>query len=57
MLGQRIRILVDKQQSEGIHATQWDGKNEIGQQVASGIYIYRIQAGSFVQSKKMILLR
>lgn len=67
MLGQRIRVLVDKQQSEGIHTIQWNGKSETGQQVASGIYIYRlsayginqagIQAEDFIQSRKMILLR
>jgi len=58
MLGQRIRSLVEKiNQSEGTHTSRWDGRDDAGKQVPSGIYIYRMQAGEFVQSRKLMLLR
>jgi len=58
MLGQKIRSLVGKiKQAAGTHTTQWDGRDDAGKQVASGIYIYRMRAGDFVQSRKLMLLR
>lgn len=58
MLGQKIRSLVEKiNQSEGTHTSRWDGRDDAGKQVPSGIYIYRMQAGEFVQSRKLMLLR
>jgi len=58
MLGQKIRSLVEKlNQSTGTYSTQWDGRDDAGKQVPSGIYIYRMQAGEFVQSRKLMLLR
>ncbi len=41
----------------GIVSVEWDGTNESGQQVASGMYLYRIEAANFTQTKKMILLK
>jgi len=41
----------------GIHAIQWDGKNDIGQNVASGLYLYRLTAGDFAETNKMLLLK
>ena len=57
LLGQEIRTLADKQYEAGFHAIPWDGKANNGRQVASGIYLYQLQAGSFSQVKKMTLLR
>jgi len=58
MLGQKIRSLVDElNQSAGTYTTQWDGRDDAGKQVPSGIYIYRMWVGEFVQSRKMMLLR
>jgi hypothetical protein len=57
LLGQKVKVLVDEHQSAGHKAVFWDGKDERGVEVASGIYFYKIQAGEFVQTKKMLLLK
>lgn len=57
LLGQRIAVLVDGIQSVGAHVAIWDGKDSEGKAVASGLYLYQLQAGSFTQSHKMVLLR
>ena len=54
--GKEIRTLVDGTSSPGLKSVVWDGRNDRNQPVSSGIYIYRLQAGNQVQSKKMILL-
>lgn len=57
MLGQEIRTLFSGQVESGTYRTQWDGLNDAGLQMSSGNYIYRMQAGDFVQTKKMTLLK
>lgn len=57
ILGQRVRTLVDGQQDGGQHVLLWNGQNDAGFSVASGVYLYRIQAGSFTATRKMILVR
>ncbi len=57
VLGQEIEQLVNDERSAGRHSVFWDGKDERGQQVASGIYFYHMQAGEFVVTKKMVLLK
>ncbi|KAA3598106.1 MAG: T9SS C-terminal target domain-containing protein [Calditrichaeota bacterium] len=57
LIGQEVRALVEKNVNAGFHLVNWDGKNDFGKQVSSGIYIYKIQAGDFVQSKKMVFLK
>ncbi len=57
MLGQRIRTLVKESFKAGSHVVNWDGKSDHGFQVPTGVYIYRIKAGSFVDSKKMVLIK
>ncbi len=57
-LGQEIRTLVKARKSAGTyHQIEWDGRDNVGKPVASGIYLYRLKAGSFVQTRKMVLLR
>ncbi|MBS1270931.1 MAG: hypothetical protein MAGBODY4_00059 [Candidatus Marinimicrobia bacterium] len=57
ILGQRVRTLVNTAQKPGMYSVQWDGRNETGAQLASGIYFYRLQAGDFVKANKMVLIR
>lgn len=57
LLGQRVATVVDGRMDAGHHAVIWEGRNEGGQQVASGVYFYRLRAGDFNQSKKMVLLK
>ena len=55
--GRQVKVLVDTWMPSGRHSVLWDVRNSGGQPVASGIYLYCIQAGDFRATKKMILLR
>jgi hypothetical protein len=55
--GRRVRILVDEDQSPGFRSVNWDGRNDTGDTVASGVYFCRIQAGDFSATRKMVLIR
>ena len=55
--GRRIRTIVQQGLPAGIHKFIWDGLNESGEQVASGVYVYQLTAGQFQASRKLILLR
>jgi hypothetical protein len=57
ILGQKVRTLLEGGQAAGRRRVVWDGRNEKGQEVSSGIYFYRIEAGEFVQTRKMLLLK
>jgi len=57
ILGQRVRIFVRENLEAGIHKMQWDGKDNLGRNLTSGVYIYRIESGNFAQSRKLVLLR
>ncbi|MFC1574140.1 FlgD immunoglobulin-like domain containing protein, partial [Candidatus Latescibacterota bacterium] len=54
-LGQEIRTLVDSPQTAGVHTASWDGRNELGQNVSSGVYLYRLRSGGYVKTMKMVL--
>jgi hypothetical protein len=56
-LGQKVRTLVSEAAPAGSYKVLWDGSNQNGVRVASGIYIYTIKAGSFVQSRKMTFMK
>lgn len=56
-LGQKVRTLVDEKQEEGYKTIIWHGKTDQGEEVASGIYFFKLRTGDFEQTKKMILLR
>lgn len=57
MLGQEVRTLYAGQVGRGTYSVQWDGLNNSGNKMSSGSYIYRMIAGDFAQSKKMILMK
>ncbi|HXF49916.1 MAG TPA: FlgD immunoglobulin-like domain containing protein [Verrucomicrobiae bacterium] len=57
ILGQVVRTLVDEEKPVGYHQVVWDGKDQTGQPVSSGIYLYQIKAGDYVETKKMHLLK
>ncbi|HQF43402.1 MAG TPA: alpha-amylase family glycosyl hydrolase, partial [Ignavibacteriaceae bacterium] len=57
ILGEEIISLVNKEQSAGIYEVIWDGKDKYDKEVSSGVYFYRINAGQFSGTRKMILLR
>ncbi len=57
-LGQKITTLIDAQQlNAGEHVTRWDGRDDSGRVAPSGVYFYRLEAGDFSQTSKMLLLR
>jgi len=57
ILGQTVAVLVNENQAAGYHRVLWDGTSDFGEQVPSGIYFYRLSAGSFSEVKKMMLVR
>ena len=57
VMGRKVRSLINDSQTAGYHTIHWDAKNDIGEVVAAGMYIYSIQAGEFRATKKMVLLK
>ena len=56
-IGQEIRILVQKVQPAGEYVVHWDGTDNLGQKVSSGIYMYHLTSGDFSQTRRMMLLK
>jgi hypothetical protein len=56
-LGEKIKTLLNGKQSAGNYQVQWNGTNYEGSQVSSGIYYYRLKAGIYIQTRKMLLVR
>ena len=57
IMGREIRTLVNTTQDAGFKSVIWDATNDYGKPVSAGVYLYQIQAGDFVQTKKMVLLK
>jgi len=57
LMGGHIKSLVSMNQNPGYKTIEWNATNDYGQPVSAGMYIYTIQAGSFMDTKKMILLK
>jgi len=57
VLGRKVRTLVSGKMDVGHHVVNWDGLNDEGLDVASGMYVYRIKAGTYIDHRKMLLVR
>jgi hypothetical protein len=55
--GRCVRTLVDSELPAGSHSVQWDGRNDLGEQVSSGIYLYSLRAGDETFARKMTLVK
>jgi hypothetical protein len=57
LLGQDVRTLVDDVQEAGYHTVSWDGSDNVGCEVPSGIYFYRLAVGQYSETKRMVLIK
>ncbi|HEX2984586.1 MAG TPA: FlgD immunoglobulin-like domain containing protein, partial [Ignavibacteriales bacterium] len=57
VLGKRVKTLVDDLRGAGEHTIVWNGKDNTGASVASGIYFYQIKTQNYVKTMKMMLLK
>jgi len=57
ILGQKVRTLVDKPQVAGYKTVRWDGRDKDRREMASGVYFYRLEAGRYSSTKKLLLLK
>jgi flagellar hook assembly protein FlgD len=55
--GQEVRRLLNEEREAGYHSVYFDGRNNQGQYLTSGVYIFTLEAGSNIETKKMILIR
>ena len=55
--GQKVRTLVDETKDAGFYSVVWDGRNDTGESVSSGLYLYRIVSGSFIKIEKMTFMK
>ncbi len=57
LLGERVKVLLEVEQTAGAHTAVWDGKDKNGKSLPSGIYFYRLKSNTFSETKKMIFLK
>jgi len=57
ILGKKVKTLLNKELGSGAQTACWNGRNESGNRVASGIYLYRLETDNFVKVRKMILMK
>ena len=57
ILGRKVNTLVDSEFDAGYHTVIWDGRNSSGEQVSTGVYFYRLNAGDYSSSKKMTIIK
>ncbi len=57
LIGQRVTTLFNQEKEAGYYQIKWNGKDSFGRPVTSGVYVYRIMAGDFVASRKLVVLR
>ncbi|MDP6419695.1 MAG: FlgD immunoglobulin-like domain containing protein, partial [Candidatus Krumholzibacteria bacterium] len=57
LLGRKVRSLLNSTMETGEHRVEWDGRNSQGEMQPSGVYFYRISAGDFRETRKMMMLK
>ena len=57
VMGRRVATVMDRKMSAGAHQISWNGRSDSGQRLASGTYFYRIEAGSYVATRKLTIVR
>ena len=57
VLGQQVRILLDREVEAGYHRMAWDGRANAGRQAGAGVYFYLLESGYFLQTRKMTLVK
>jgi hypothetical protein len=55
-LGQKVRTLADGPLTAGLHSLVWDGRDDSGRKVSSGMYVYTLRAGTFVKTRRMMMV-
>lgn len=55
--GAKVRLLVDEDRAPGLYVATWDGRTDTGSEAASGVYFYAMRAGTYVESRRMVLLK
>ena len=56
-LGQKVRTLLNESRGAGAHTVEWNGMDDGGNEVSTGVYLYRLVAGEMAQTKKMVLVK
>jgi len=56
-MGQKVKTLVKQKQNAGFYQVQWNGRNEVGMEVTTGVYFYSLKVGSFMETKKMLVIK
>ncbi|MGE5681241.1 MAG: alpha-amylase family glycosyl hydrolase [Bacillota bacterium] len=57
LLGREVKTLVNQEQSKGAYRVEWNGDNNSGMKVSGGLYLYRLEAGNYVETRKMMLVK
>jgi hypothetical protein len=57
VLGRTIRVLISRHMAPAVYEVTWDGKDQYGSPMASGVYVYRLKAGNFQQIRRMLLVK
>jgi len=57
LAGQKVVTLANGYREAGRHTARWDGRDDQGRALASGVYLYRLQAGAQVETRKLLLVR
>ena len=57
MLGRQVKTLINQTQEAGYKSVIWNATNDYGKPVSAGVYLYQIQAGEYISTKKMVLLK